>query len=45
MEYLHEQLKNWIIETRDVGFLFEPEYHIRAGDTSPYDNGTGFQPV
>jgi N-sulfoglucosamine sulfohydrolase len=37
MEYLHEQLKNWIIETRDVGFLFEPEYRIRAGDTSPYE--------
>jgi arylsulfatase A-like enzyme len=36
MEYLHEQLKKWVIDTRDIGFLFEPEYRIRAGESSPY---------
>ncbi|MBS0000094.1 MAG: sulfatase-like hydrolase/transferase [Cyclobacteriaceae bacterium] len=36
-DYLHEQLKSWIIETRDVGFLFEPEYRIRAEDTTTYE--------
>lgn len=36
-DFLHDQLKNWIIQTRDIGFLFEPEYRIRSEGTSPYE--------
>ncbi len=36
-DFLHDQLKNWIIETRDIGFLFEPEYWIRSEGTTPYE--------
>jgi len=36
-DFLHDQLKRWIIETRDIGFLFEPEYRIRSEETTPYD--------
>ena len=36
-DFLHEQLKKWIIDTRDIGFLFEPEYWIRSEGSTPYD--------
>jgi len=35
--FLHNQLKAWILDTRDIGFLFEPEYRIRSKDISPYE--------
>lgn len=36
-DHLHEELKEWIIRTRDIGFLFEPEYWLRSGTSSPYE--------
>jgi hypothetical protein len=34
---LREALREWILETRDVGFLPESEIHARAAGTTPYD--------
>jgi len=36
-DFLHDQLKKWIIDTKDIGFLFEPEYRIRSEGRSPFD--------
>jgi N-sulfoglucosamine sulfohydrolase len=36
-DFLHDQLKKWILNTKDIGFLFEPEYRIRSEGTTPYD--------
>lgn len=30
-------LRGWIIETRDTGFMSEPEMHIRARGSTPYE--------
>jgi len=34
---LHKEMNNWMIETRDIGLLFEPEYMIRGASTTPYE--------
>jgi N-sulfoglucosamine sulfohydrolase len=34
---LKTTLFNWILETRDIGFLMEPEYWIRSVGTTPYE--------
>lgn len=36
---MREQLHAWIIETRDLGMLNEPEYMIRSAGSSPYEMG------
>ena len=36
-EQLRTALHDWILETRDVGFLPEAEMHARAGDDTPYE--------
>ncbi|UZR98733.1 sulfatase-like hydrolase/transferase [Chondrinema litorale] len=33
---LRDELKNWIFETRDIGFLPEAEYMIRSTGSTPY---------
>ena len=34
---LRSILFDWILETRDIGFLMEPEYWIRSVGTTPYE--------
>ena len=34
---LHDEMKRWILETRDVGFLLEAEYMIRSKGSTPYE--------
>lgn len=34
---MHAILKNWILTTRDVGFLHEAEMMMRSKDATPYD--------
>ena len=38
-----EAHKNWVMETRDLGFLPEGEIHQRAGDRTPYEMGQSDQ--
>ncbi|MBN2269627.1 MAG: sulfatase-like hydrolase/transferase [Sedimentisphaerales bacterium] len=33
-------LRGWIIETRDTGFMFEAEMHIRSKGSTPYEMAT-----
>ena len=34
---MKDNMHQWILETRDVGFLHEPEYMIRSEGSSPYE--------
>ena len=34
---LHRQMHDWILASRDVGFLAEPEYMIRSEGATPYE--------
>jgi arylsulfatase A-like enzyme len=34
---LQTALRSWILETRDLGFLPEAEFHARAGEETPYE--------
>ncbi|MFC2125933.1 sulfatase-like hydrolase/transferase [Bacteroidota bacterium] len=34
---LHRELNKWMVDTRDVGLLFEPEYMIRGASSTPYE--------
>lgn len=36
---LHGKLREWILSTRDVGFLNEPEYMIRSAGSTIYEMG------
>ena len=38
-----EAHKNWVMETRDLGFLPEGEIHQRAGDRTPFEMGQSDQ--
>jgi hypothetical protein len=36
-EKLHKELNHWMVATRDVGLLFEPEFMIRGASSTPYE--------
>ncbi len=36
---MKEKMHRWILETRDLGFLNEPEYMIRSANSTPYEMG------